>query len=303
MTIVDSGTSLELAAGFPNVRVRNLGQSTGGYDIDLDGNSQNKQIPGGATQTTQIYGNPVTIHNTGTTQLDVAGVGQALQATEKKSMLTHKPAPMNAFASAVTQTQFFVTNNTAGALANQKILVFLTPLMNSANYLYAAWQQLAPSDGATSKFILNQDIAAYLVTDDTTSAPVAIAPGYMSQAVNAGGLSPYLASPTPSSSVTAQQSGVQNQTSPYVGVNVAWTVNKNLVIQTASPLSAGAVSAFELQTKLYWAVGNTTSGANYTLNQITPMQTYSVPAGVATVNVSLTFDRSTGQYNFAFQNG
>jgi hypothetical protein len=209
-------------------------------------------------------------------------------------------APKNAFAATVSQTTFQVTNNTAGELANQQILVFLTPVMDNANYLYAAWQQLNPSDGATSTFTLNQDIAAYLVTANTTSAPVAIAPSTMSQASNAGGLSPFLTASSPSASVTAQQSGVQNATSPFVAVDVAWTVNNNLVVQTSAPLSSQAISSFELQTQLYWAVGTTTVGSNYTLNEITPMQTYSVPAGVSNVAVSVTYDRTTGQYAFAF---
>jgi hypothetical protein len=209
-------------------------------------------------------------------------------------------APKNAFAATVSQTTFQVTNNTHGELANQRILVFLTPVMDSNNYSYAAWQQLNPSDGATSTFVLNQDISAYLVTTGTQSAPVAISPGTMSTATNADDLSPSLSSPVTSASVTPQQSGVQNGTSPFVGVNVAWMVNSSLVVQTSAPLSEMAVSAFELQTQLYWAIGNTSSGSNYTLNEITPMQAYSVPAGVSDVAVSVTYDDTSGDYLFAF---
>ncbi|MHA7630761.1 hypothetical protein [Corallococcus sp. M7] len=208
--------------------------------------------------------------------------------------------PRNAF-QPVTATTFNVTNNTGGALGNQYILVFLTPLMNSANYVYAAWQQLNPGEGATQPFVLNQNITASVTSPNgTTSAQVSISPGYLSQATNPRGLSPVLGAPQQSSSVTPQQSGVQNFTNPFIPLTSNWYVNGNLVVSSSTQLTGGAFSAFELQTTLYWAIGNTSTGANYTLNQITPLQSYSLPAGTAAVNVSVTYNSTTGLYGFDF---
>lgn len=209
--------------------------------------------------------------------------------------------PRNAF-QAVTATTFNVTNNTGGELGNQYILVFLTPLLNSPNYVYAAWQQLNPGEGATQPFVLNQNITASVTSPNrTTSAHVSIAPGYLSQATNPGGLSPVLGTPQQSTSVTPQQAGVQNSTSnPFVPLVANWYVNSNLVVSSSTQLTSGAVSAFELQTTLYWGIGNSATGANYTLNQITPLQSYALPAGTATVNVSVTYNPTTGLYGFSF---
>lgn len=201
----------------------------------------------------------------------------------------------------VTSVQFFVTNNTNGQLANQAILVFLTPLLSSSNYMYAAWQQLTPGEGSTQPFILSQDISGSVITQNgTISNEMLIAPGYLSSATNPQGLSPVLSSPTYSDKVTSQQAGIENDTSPFTPLDTNWYVNSQLVVTSNIPLTSQALSTFQLQTRLYWAVGAVQQGANYTLSEITPMQNYDLPAGVSSVKVNVTYNQTTGQYQFTF---
>lgn len=206
----------------------------------------------------------------------------------------------NAF-TAANATTFHVTNNTNGQLGDQSILVFLTPLLNSKDYKYAAWQQLTPGEGATQPFTLSQDISTYVtINNGTTSAHMPILPGELSSVTNPHGLSPVIGSPSRSSSVTPQQCGLQNNTSPYEEIFASWLVNNNLVVASSVGVTEGALSTFELQTKLYWAIGAASTGPNYTLQEITPMQSYSLPAGTTDVTVNVTFNTSTGTYEYDF---
>ncbi|MFY2561234.1 hypothetical protein ACN469_26775 [Corallococcus terminator] len=203
---------------------------------------------------------------------------------------------------AVNSTLFNVTNNTHGQLGNQHILVFLTPVLSSTNCVYAAWQKLNPGEGATQPFTLNQNISATVTTSNgTMSAPVTISPSYLSQVTNPDGLSPVLGTPQLSQNVTPQQAGVQNTTSTaFEEVNVNWSVNGNLVVSTKTPLTASAFSTFELRTSLYWCVGSSEQEKAYTLGEITPLQSYALEAGTSIVNVSVTYDKATGKYGYAF---
>lgn len=212
----------------------------------------------------------------------------------------------NAFASNVNSTEFRVTNNT-DKLGNQSILVFLTPANDAQQWLYAAWQRLRPGKGGTGKFVLNEEVSGQMeATDGTYSTNViTISPGYVSELVNGSGLQPTLSTPILGSSaplphVTPQQSGVQNATDqPAVEMNALWYVNGNLTCQSIAPVSAGNVlSAFELNTTLYWAVGNTVIGPNYTYNQVTPLTKYVLPAATPAVNVTLDYSNSQFQFSF-----
>lgn len=224
-------------------------------------------------------------------------------------MATVTQTPHNVFAEAVTQTMFKVTNNSGGHLGNQFILVFLTPIESAENYLYAAWQQLNPGEGGTSPFVLNQTVSGMmLTTNGTTTNLVEIDPGYVSIATNPDGLQPQLGQQVlgatlPPPTVTPTQSGLVNNTAgPGYALYAQWFINNNLAIQSKAPVAAGGtLSAFELNTTLYWAVGDTVVGPTYTYNQITPMTAYSLPPATPIVSVSLTYNTTSNTFGFTFE--
>jgi hypothetical protein len=212
-----------------------------------------------------------------------------------------RAAPRQVASTSSTTTAFNVTNSTGGVLRGQYVLVFLQPIPNSPDYLYAAWQALNPGEGATQPFALSYQISVDVSLENgTTSAAVGIQPGQLSEAVNPGGLSPVLDPPAASSLVTAQQAGVQNTTSPFEFLNVSWFVDGDLVATTSAPLTEDEVSAMEYDDVLYWAVGDVTQGTLVTSSEITPMASYAVPAGAAQIDVDVTFDTITGFFVFTF---
>jgi hypothetical protein len=217
--------------------------------------------------------------------------------------------PRNAFADAVTSTKFSVTNNTDDNLRNQKILVFLMPIDTAQNWTYAAWQALAPGEGSQAFFDLNQDISADALSADGSyqTASQKIAPGYVSILTNPDGLSPVLnpavlGSRVQPPTVATGQSGIKNQTTnPGLSMYTRWSVNGKLTCQSGSIVSAGGtLSAFELETTLYWAVSAFKQGPNYNYNQITAFTKYALPANTANVDVDVTFDLDMQQFAFSF---
>ena len=304
MVQLSQGESCSVPAGHAQLTVTNTSATkTGYYNIAGDGIAINKTITAGDTQNTAINQNAVSVINSGSAVLDVpAGTASSRalhNTTPKRNSAMKSMRSVNAFAP-VSSVNFSVTNSTNGQLGNQAILVFLTPLLNSANYVYAAWQQLTPGEGGSQSFTLNQSISALALSGNNTSNSMAIAPGYVSSCDNPSGLAPVLEASSLSGSVTPQQAGVQNNTNPFEGVDIGWSVNNNLVVQSNIPLTAGAISTFELQTKLYWAVGFETEGPTYTIQQITPMTVYDLTAGTANVSVDVTYNGVTGLYGYAF---
>ena len=74
MATIQQGESTDID-GAQSVQVVNLDDDkSGSYDITGDGIAINKQIPGGDTQTENVYGNPVEVTNTGKPALEVTGV-------------------------------------------------------------------------------------------------------------------------------------------------------------------------------------------------------------------------------------
>ncbi len=210
----------------------------------------------------------------------------------------------------MTTTQFKVTNKTNGQLRNQYILVFLTPVDNSGDWIYAAWQQLQPGDGGTNFFTLNQKTSGkILVPNKFESNLIEIPPGWVSlyknsQASPQGQLeNPIIGSDgsIPKPTVTPNQAGIKNMTNaPAQAPYAQWYVNGNLTVQSIAPVSSGGtLSAFQLDTKLYWSVGNKQEGANFTLNQVTTQQVYSLPAGKTSVDVVLTYSNNQFQWSFS----
>lgn len=219
------------------------------------------------------------------------------------------PQTRNVFAQAVTQTKFNVTNNSNGHLNNQYILVYVTPVAQAENWLYAAWQQLNPGDGSTRSFILDQKVSGQMLSTDGlyTTNQVAIPPSYVSSLTNSGGLEPVLGaiqlgSQVNPPTVTNTQSGIKNQTmDPGSAMYAQWLLNGNLTVQSLTPISAGGtLSAFELNTTLYWAVGTFQKGPSYSYNQVTASTAYALPPNTPEVNVSLTYNDATQQFEWSF---
>lgn len=205
------------------------------------------------------------------------------------------------------ETKFKVTNNTGGQLKNQHILVFLTPIDSADDWLYAQWQNLQPGDGGSEFFTLNNNISGILtIPDDFETNKMPIDPGLVSLYTNKigdpkGSLQPPVSgSQVDPPTVTGNQSGIKNEsTNPAQAPYAQWFVNENLTVQSISPISAGGtLSAFELKTTLYWAVGAKQEGANYTLTQITKERAYVLPAG--TRNVQVTVGYVNNQFTWTF---
>jgi hypothetical protein len=211
--------------------------------------------------------------------------------------------------SAANQTTFNVTNNSGGQLGGQSILVYLTPLTNAQNWLYYAWQNLTPGEGGSSKFTLNQNVSVNMLAQDgsyTTNSQI-VNPGYVSLLTNTSSLQPTLGQPVLGTTVnpptvTPTQSGVKNLTAnPGSSMYSVWFVNGNPTAQSKQPVSAGGtLSAFELNTTLYWSIGYKQEGPNYTYQQITTFYAYVLPAATPTVNVSLGYDSNTQQFTWTF---
>ena len=325
--IIKQGERCDIPEGHENAKVTNMdAQKSGSYDITGDGIHVNKQISGGETQETSIMKDPAQVTNTGKPKLDVAHCekpDQFLPEAQKNPILTITNAKdanamktrvnpiktRNIFALAVNETKFMVTNNSGGNLANQYILVFITPVAQAENWVYAAWQQLRPGEGGTSNFTLNQIVSGQMVETDGsyTTNSVTIDPNYVSILTNSSGLQPVLGTPQLGTqvqppTVTSQQSGMKNNTSnPGYAMYAQWSLNGNLAVQSQSSISAGGtLSAFELNTNLYWSVGDYSQGPNFTYNQITSFQTYSLPANTPIVSVTLTYNSATQQFEFSF---
>ena len=71
MATIAQGESCTIPQGFDDAVVTNTENRAGSYDIVIDGNSTNKQIPAGVTQQTPIHRNEAEITNTGKAVLEV----------------------------------------------------------------------------------------------------------------------------------------------------------------------------------------------------------------------------------------
>jgi hypothetical protein len=113
---------------------------------------------------------------------------------------------------------------------------------------------------------------------------------------------PVLGSTVAAPTVTGTQSGIKNMTAtPGTAMFARWFLNDNLTCQSIAPVSAGGtLSAFELNTVTYWAVGNLQKAPTYTYQQITTATAYSLPPATDTVDVSLTYNASTQQFEWTF---
>ncbi|MEG4809782.1 hypothetical protein QUA82_18155 [Microcoleus sp. F8-D3] len=208
-------------------------------------------------------------------------------------------------------TTFKVKNDSGDKLGNQYILVYLTPINNVDDWLYAAWQQIRPGTGGTKTFTLTQEISAKMISKDGTyeTSDVQIPPAYVSLLTNEEGLEPALGkavlgtdSTIEPPTVTKNQCGVKNMTgSPGTAMYAQWFVNDSLTVQSKPLVSAGGtLSAFELDTKIYWSVGTKQTGPNYTYNQVTTQKMYNLKAGTTLVNVTLTYNQATNQFEWTF---
>ncbi|WP_406697535.1 hypothetical protein V5E97_01630 [Singulisphaera sp. Ch08] len=213
-------------------------------------------------------------------------------------------------AQGITSTTFRVKDMTGGKLAHQKILVFLTPKTNAEDFVFAAWQQLSPGENSTHTFVLNQAVSGQVTTVDSSqeTAVVPIAPGYMSTITDADNLGIVLSksslayAESESLKVTPSQSGIINNTAtPPLATKVRWFVNDSLTAESRTFLPAGgALSTFELDTKLYWTVGSTVKAPAYTYQQIDPLLTYDLPPNTPSVDVLVTFDDASQTFKFGF---
>ena len=211
----------------------------------------------------------------------------------------------------MTTTTFKVTNNSGDQLGDQYILVYLTPISNVDDWLYAAWQQIRPGEGSTKTFTLTQEISAKMISKDGTyeTGDVQIPPGYVSLLTNEDGLDPVLGKPVLGTdptinppTVTKNQCGVKNITaSPGAAMYAQWFVNDSLTVQSKALVSAGGtLSAFELDTKIYWSVGTKQTGPNFTYNQVTTQKMCILKAGTTLLNVALTYNNATSQFEWDF---
>ena len=76
MATIEQGESCTIPEGFDDAVVTNTDLNrAGSYDIVIEDNSTNKQIPAGQTQRTSIHRNETVITNTGKAVLDVPNGG------------------------------------------------------------------------------------------------------------------------------------------------------------------------------------------------------------------------------------
>ncbi len=205
----------------------------------------------------------------------------------------------NVFTATADGVTFTVKNSTQGALSNQSILVFLTPQTAQTSYLYAAWQNLQPGDGASAKFNLTNTISASVTNDQYTSNTVVIPLQNVSDITSSNNASPTLGTPYYAPTVvTAAQQGLVNKST--VAAYPQWFVNGNLMCQGNNTITNGGTSTFALLTTLYWYVGEYVATTTYQYQNISAQTAYVVPTGVASVTVTVTKDTTANKFIFSF---
>lgn len=200
----------------------------------------------------------------------------------------------------MSTVQFYVTNNTGNALDGMAIFVYALPLP-SQYPLYSSlpYRTLRPGNGSTSPFAWSGVVGGRTLSPDgTVSAVVTIPADQLSLAVSEGGLTPTLTPPAPSTMVAAGNSGMQNTTVPYQPFNALWCVDTVKVAKSVSAVTASSISQFGLVPATYWGVS---PSALTSPDQIgSTCVPYTAPAGAGTVEVSVTFNPTTGLFVFTF---
>lgn len=202
------------------------------------------------------------------------------------------------------ETLFTVTNKNADLTKGNSILVFVKPVQKAENWVYAAWQQLNPtSGGGSQKFTLSNKVSAQATIPEEhhyESNAVVLPQQKYSNITKPPGGNIELSSPQDGSQwLEPKQAGLLN-TVAEGGIFAQWLVNGSLAIQGNTELSNQGKSIFELDTTLYFTVGQYVAGPNWQYNQIAAFKTYSLPPQTSTVNVTLTYNVETATYTWTF---
>lgn len=203
--------------------------------------------------------------------------------------------------------RFYVKNDLPTATTNH-VLVFLKPVDAKADYQYAAWKDLNPSQGSTQPFDFAIDIAADVIDPQTgsISARKSINPGQCFPAVNPNGQSPYIDTSTSLGGVTASQAAIKNQcTTPVTNIGIDWynLGSKVVTVGTAATdiINVGKTVTFELQPALYFmAADPTTTGPNYTLQTYSEATPYHLDVSTTEVYVRWYRDSGSSEDKFEF---
>lgn len=192
-------------------------------------------------------------------------------------------------------------------MEGKSVLVFLKPVNPQWNVLIHAWRVLtgAPGDSLSFSYdgAISTDVssAGWQPGSSIVSNREAVQPGQLYAAVSPSGLSPQLQLAPASlaqTTLTPEQSGVINQTNPFIQFDSNWYVDSQPVM-TAPYVDTGMTVVFQCQPALYFMVAAAPmAGQTCIVQNFADMTEYQVPATAAAVNVALTRDQGFWRFNF-----
>ncbi|MGA4636061.1 hypothetical protein ACPA5B_19500 [Pseudomonas solani] len=168
--------------------------------------------------------------------------------------------------------------------------VFLKP-NPQADYHPSAWQ--VPS-GATEPFVYDAVIGTDISSIAEKAGNPLPLPGDLLQAVSPGEMSQLPGSQT----LTPQQSGVINQSTPYIQFESNWYVNDRPVV-TMPYVDPNMTVGFEYQPNFYFMVATPPMiGQTYTVQNFSDMTQYVAP--ITATDVDVTLSHPNGPWRFDF---
>lgn len=201
---------------------------------------------------------------------------------------------------------FSVTNDVPGATVDH-VLVFIKPKKALNSYLYYAWQDLNPSQGATIVFEYRRkwSVAVEDPSTQALSAQVKINPGQRFSAINPSMQSPYIDG-VDINSVEPEEAAVLNScTTPPTSIVLYWyNMSKAVVCMGTEPpdsINVGKTTLFEADEALYFLSANPeAAGPDYGLYVFSDATPYIAPKGTEAVGVRWYRDTLAGRDQFEF---
>jgi hypothetical protein len=191
--------------------------------------------------------------------------------------------------------------NTDVSLNSKTILAYLRPQENSNDWESTAWASVHVEEGGSANLpAITNDISGVGSYNDGqyfTSEQI-IPIGYVSTFKQEGNVIK-LYPPVKSSSVTAVQSGMKNETNATDLYGV-WGLNGGTICKTR--LTNGDNTSFQLKQKIYFSVGDYTETETWKVQTWSDLQEFELPSNLLSATITLSFNKGSQKYIFTMSN-
>ena len=193
-------------------------------------------------------------------------------------------------------------------LKNQKVLVYLKPQTNNADWESAAWQACSPQSGGGSYILdaITNEIGAYIESKGgrEQSAYQKIDPKTIAVITQEGNelvFNPAQLNSDDAYRLTNTQSGIKNTTT-YPDVFPVWCVNKKTTCRPINPMYNPGFSTFELLEKAYFTIGSSTSTDTFKVQNWDELSEIDLPSNLVSADIRAKLDEATNNVTFTMEN-